>query len=125
MDLGEKIRERRKSQHYSQKELAEKTGLTLRTIQRIENNEVSPSLHSLRVIGEVLQTDFSSLADKGAQPYEFSITLKIIDMNTFVNDVKILLKKHGKTIALILVAIWLISNYTDIKAGIIDGWENK
>ena len=125
MDLGEKIREKRKNRQYSQKELSEKTGLTLRTIQRIENNEVSPSLYSLRVIGEVLQTDFSSLADKGAQPYEFSITLKITDMNTFVNDVKILLKKHGKTIALILVAIWVVSNYTDIKAGIIDGWGNK
>ncbi|NBB30442.1 helix-turn-helix domain-containing protein [Cellulophaga sp. BC115SP] len=35
----------------SQKELSEKLGLMLRTIQRIENNELKPSFYSLKVIG--------------------------------------------------------------------------
>jgi transcriptional regulator with XRE-family HTH domain len=52
MELGERLKELRTGLNYSQKELSEKTGLTLRTIQRIENNEVKPSLYSLKVIGE-------------------------------------------------------------------------
>ena len=38
----------------SQIELSERTGLTERTIQRIENHEVEPSKHSLKEIGNVL-----------------------------------------------------------------------
>jgi len=33
----------------SQKELSEKLGLMLRTIQRIENNELKPSFYSLKL----------------------------------------------------------------------------
>ena len=40
MEFGERLKELRTNLNCSQKELAEKTGLTLRTIQRIENNEV-------------------------------------------------------------------------------------
>ena len=64
------------------KEISEKTGLTLRTIQRIENNEVKPSLHSLRVLGEALQTDLTEVGKLSvAKPYEFNFTIKITDMN--------------------------------------------
>ena len=59
MELGERLKELRTSMNCSQKELSEQTGLTLRTIQRIENNEVKPSLYSLKVIGEALKTDLS------------------------------------------------------------------
>ena len=52
MEFGARLKEIRTSLNISQKELSEQTGLTLRTIQRIENNEVKPSLYSLRVIGE-------------------------------------------------------------------------
>jgi transcriptional regulator with XRE-family HTH domain len=40
MKFGDRVKEHRISLNYSQKELAEHTGLTLRTIQRIESNEV-------------------------------------------------------------------------------------
>ena len=48
MRLGTKIKELRTKQGLTQIELAEKTGLTERTIQRIENHEVEPSKHSLK-----------------------------------------------------------------------------
>jgi transcriptional regulator with XRE-family HTH domain len=51
MEFGERLKEVRIGLNCSQKELSEKTGLTLRTIQRIENNEVKPSLYSLKAIG--------------------------------------------------------------------------
>ena len=44
---------------FTQKELSEKTGLSERTIQRIENHEVKPSGYSLQKIGEVLNTNFN------------------------------------------------------------------
>ena len=126
MEFGERLKELRTGLNYTQKELAEKTGLTLRTIQRIENNEVKPSLYSLKVIGEALKTDVSEFAKQSeAKPYEFNFSIKITDMNHFLNDLKILVKTHWKTIFLIVLVIWLVTNYTDIKSGIMDGWNNK
>jgi transcriptional regulator with XRE-family HTH domain len=126
MEFGERLKELRTSLNYSQKELSEQTGLTLRTIQRIENNEVKPSLYSLKVIGEALKTDLSEFVKKSeAKPYEFNLSIKITDMNQFLNDLKALVKTHWKTIFLIVLVIWLVTSYTDIKSGILDAWGGK
>jgi transcriptional regulator with XRE-family HTH domain len=126
MEFGERLKELRTSLNCSQKELSEKTGLTLRTIQRIENNKVNPSLHSLKVIGEALKMDLSEFANQSdTKPYEFNLTFKITDMNQFLTDLKVLVKTHWKTIFLIVLVIWLITNYTDIKSGIMDAWNGK
>lgn len=126
MEFGARLKEIRIRLNYSQKELSDKTGLTLRTIQRIENNEVKPSLHSLKVIGEVLNTDLSEVHKAPEdKPYEFSFTLKITDMNQFLDDLLTFLKTHWKIIIPIVLVIWLASNYTDIKAGFLDGWYGK
>ena len=126
MELGERLKELRTSMNCSQKELSEQTGLTLRTIQRIENNEVKPSLYSLKVIGEALKTDVSDFVKKSdAKPYEFNLTFKITDMNQFFNDLKVLVKTHWKTIFIIVLVVYLFTSYTDIKAGIMDAWIGK
>jgi transcriptional regulator with XRE-family HTH domain len=126
MEFGERLKEIRTSLNCSQKELSEKTGLTLRTIQRIENDEVKPSLYSLKVIGGALKTDLSEFVKKSdTKPYEFNLTLKITDMNQFLTDLKVLVKTHWKTIFLIVLIIWLTLSYTDIKSGIMDAWDGK
>jgi transcriptional regulator with XRE-family HTH domain len=126
MEFGERLKELRTNFNCSQKELAEKTGLTLRTIQRIENNEVKPSLYSLKVIGEVLKTDLSEFVKTSeTKHYEFNVNLKITDMNQFLNDFKVLVKTHWKTIFLIVLVIYLFTSYADIKAGIMDAWSGK
>jgi transcriptional regulator with XRE-family HTH domain len=126
MEFGERLKELRTNLNCSQKELAEKTGLTLRTIQRIENNEVKPSLYSLKVIGEALNTDLSDFVKTSeAKPYEFNLNLKITDMNQFLNDLKALVKTHWKTIFVIILVIYLFTSYTDIKSGIMDAWSGK
>ena len=126
MDFGERLKELRTRLNYSQKEISEKTGLTLRTIQRIENNEVKPSLYSLKVIGEALNTDLSDFVKTSeAKPYEFNLNLKITDMNQFLNDLKTLVINHSKTIFIIVLVIYLFTSYTDIKAGIMDAWSGK
>jgi transcriptional regulator with XRE-family HTH domain len=126
MEFGARLKEIRTSLNCSQKELSEQTGLTLRTIQRIENNEVKPSLYSLRVIGEVLKTDLSEFAKTPeTKPYEFNVNLKITDMNQFLNDLKALVKTHWTTIFIIILVIYLFTSYTDIKSGIMDAWSGK
>ena len=126
MEFGLKLKEIRTSLNISQKDLSEKTGLTIRTIQRIENNEVKPSLYSLKVLGEVLKTDLSEFVKTSeTKPYEFNLTLKITDMNQFINDLKTLVRNNWKIIFLIILILFFISNYEDIKSGVIDGWNGK
>jgi transcriptional regulator with XRE-family HTH domain len=126
MEFGARLKEIRTSLNCSQKELSEQTGLNLRTIQRIENNEVKPSLYSLKVIGEALNTDLSDfIKTSEAKPYEFNVNLKITDMNQFLNDLKALVKTHWKTIFIIILVIYLFTSYTDIKSGIMDAWSGK
>jgi transcriptional regulator with XRE-family HTH domain len=126
MEFGARLKEIRTSLNMSQKELSEQTGLTQRTIQRIENNEVKPSLYSVKVLGDVLKTDLSEFVKTSeTKPYEFNLTLKITDMNQFLNDLKTVVKTHWKTILIIVLVIYLFSSYTDIKSGIMDAWNGK
>jgi transcriptional regulator with XRE-family HTH domain len=126
MEFGERLKELRTSLNCSQKELSEKTGLTLRTIQRIENNEVKPSIYSIKAIGEALKTDLSEFVKTSeTKPYEFNVNLKVTDMNQFLNDLKALVKTHWKTIFVIILVIYLFTSYTDIKSGIMDAWSGK
>ena len=64
MEFGERLKELRTGLNISQKELSEKTGLTLRTIQRIENNEVKPSLYSVKAISDALELASSELLNR-------------------------------------------------------------
>lgn len=59
MNLGERIKILRKAKSWTQSDLAERCGITLRTIQRIESNAVKPSLFSLKNLSEALETDLS------------------------------------------------------------------
>ena len=54
LSVSEQIKTARQQKKLSQDELAGKCRLNIRTIQRIENNEVVPRLYTLRIIGEVL-----------------------------------------------------------------------
>ena len=126
MEFGERLKELRTGLNISQKELSEKTGLTLRTIQRIENNEVKPSLYSVKAISDALESASSELLNTSdTKPYEFNVNLKITDMNQFLNDLKALVKTHWKTIFIIVLVIYLFTSYTDIKSGIMDAWSGK
>jgi transcriptional regulator with XRE-family HTH domain len=120
------IKDFRIKQGLTQQQLADEAGVTLRTIQRIENGEVKPSLHSLNSLGRVLNADFSELSPKSeVKLYEFNFTLKITDMNQFLNDLKVLVKTHWKTIFIIILVIYLFTSYTDIKSGIMDAWSGE
>lgn len=57
-ELGNKIIKLRKQKGLTQEELAEKCNLNLRTIQRIETNEVSPRSFTVKIIFDALDYDF-------------------------------------------------------------------
>ncbi len=59
METGKLIRELRQKKGLTQEELATKTEVSARTIQRIENGEVDPRAYTLQMIAKALEVDFS------------------------------------------------------------------
>ena len=60
LDLGRRIKELRRRQGLSQKELARLVGLTPSTISQVESNSVYPSLPALLRIADILAVDVST-----------------------------------------------------------------
>ena len=55
------LREGRISQGLSQKELAERSNISVRSIQRIENGELTPRAHTLKTLAQVLNLPLEQL----------------------------------------------------------------
>lgn len=66
-DLAKKVQELRKSKGLSQEELAENSGLSLRTIQRIENGETEPRGDTLKRLANSLRVTPEELIDRAEQ----------------------------------------------------------
>jgi transcriptional regulator with XRE-family HTH domain len=63
METGKLIKELRTKKGMTQEELADKTEVSARTIQRIENGEVDPRAYTLQMIAKALEVDFSVFTD--------------------------------------------------------------
>lgn len=61
MQLGDKIARLRKRKGLTQEELANRTNLTVRTIQRIEANASTPQSFSLKAIARALDLEYEDL----------------------------------------------------------------
>jgi len=61
MKTGQLIRELRLKKGITQEDLAARTDISVRTIQRIENGEVDPRAYTLQTIAAVLEVDFDVL----------------------------------------------------------------
>ncbi|MEY4047825.1 MAG: hypothetical protein RL284_1376 [Bacteroidota bacterium] len=74
---------------------------------------------------KALKTDLSEFSKSTeTKPYEFNFTIKITDMNQLIIDLKTLVRNNWKTILWIVLVVFFISNYDDIKSGILDGWND-
>ena len=62
-DLAQKVETLRNRKGYSQEELSDKTGLSLRTIQRIENGETEPRGDSLKRLATVFEVSPDEIVD--------------------------------------------------------------
>jgi transcriptional regulator with XRE-family HTH domain len=61
MTIGQYIKEKRMLKGMTQEELAAKTDISIRTIQRIENDEVDPRTFTLQTIASVLEITYDEL----------------------------------------------------------------
>jgi transcriptional regulator with XRE-family HTH domain len=59
METGKLIKELRIKKGMTQEELADRTEVSARTIQRIENGEVDPRAYTLQMIAKVLEVDYN------------------------------------------------------------------
>jgi XRE family transcriptional regulator, regulator of sulfur utilization len=83
MNLGEKISLQRKNKGLSQELLAENCGISLRTIQRIENNKSQPRPYTLRVIADALNMQMEQLEQSANSELEEDNAIsKIVMINT-------------------------------------------
>ena len=81
MNIGIVIKEVRKQRGLTQFELSEHAKISVRTIQRIEKDEVDPSFYSLKSIGEILEIDLLEIKNRNSMMF----TKKILGIH--LNDI--------------------------------------
>lgn len=64
IELGERIRKRRQEMKLSQESFAEKAGISVNTVSRIEGGQTAMSVEIFRKIIEILETDANLLLGK-------------------------------------------------------------
>lgn len=115
-ELGKRLTALRKERNLTQEELVEKSHVSVRTIQRIENGEVLPRMSTVKILWEALGERYESFSAKFTQAME---TQKSILPNTNRNTV---------LVAAVAGAVYLVS---EIILGAMDiawitsknGWE--
>lgn len=75
--IPESVKHARQQKGLTQSNLAELSGLSLRSIQRIENGEVTPRAYSMNRISEILELQ-EPKGEDGAQVQKTSISRKLI-----------------------------------------------
>lgn len=88
-DIGSKIKNARTKLGMSQKDLADKIGLTSSFISQLENNQISPSLNSFFQIADVLGLSPSSLlqSDKIAKDVKWLIKRDTVRKNLYEKEI--------------------------------------
>lgn len=77
--IAKKISEARKIKGLTQEELADRSNINLRTIQRIENDESEPRGKTLKLICDVLHLDVSELMPGNNSQKDFKLGTKIVN----------------------------------------------
>lgn len=108
------IRQRRLEKGWSQQQLAEFAGVSLRTIQRIEKGN-SPTIETLKSLAAVFEVDFNELLehDASSEIDESSLSLEEKEELRHIRKVQ----RFLKDVAYFLVSIpflWVISRFGDI-----------
>jgi transcriptional regulator with XRE-family HTH domain len=97
--LGELVVELRNKKGLTQEELAQRCDLDVRTIQRIEKEEVKPYFSTLKIISDILEYDFITAIN--SKPWQFSEK----EMITYREQFK---KKRSIRLAIFFIAIVLM-----------------
>lgn len=73
MNIGVVIKEVRIQKGLTQLDLSEHANLSVRTIQRIEKDEVDPSFYSLKSLSEILEVDLLEIKNRNSVMFTSSI----------------------------------------------------
>lgn len=73
MNIGIVIKEVRKQKGLTQLDLSEHANLSVRTIQRIEKDEVEPSFYSLKCLSEILEVDLLEIKNRNSMLFTSKI----------------------------------------------------
>lgn len=114
MNLGEQIKTLRKAKSWTQAELAERCGITLRTIQRIESNSVKPSLFSLKKLSEVLETDLSERLTEVTEPNS-TTSNPIKRMNSFFPLLGNFLRRNSIFVSAVVLLLLTFFNWEKVQ----------
>jgi hypothetical protein len=64
IELGERIRKRRREVHLSQEAFAEKVGISVNTVSRVEGGQTAMSIEIFKKMVEILEVDADDLLGK-------------------------------------------------------------
>ncbi len=81
MNIGIIIKEVRKQKGLTQLDLSEHANISVRTVQRIEKDEVEPSFYSLKSISEILEVDLLEIRNSNSMMF----TSRILGLH--LNDI--------------------------------------
>lgn len=124
MKIGEHIKEIRISKGFTQTELSEKSGIAVRTIQRIENSEVTPSIYSLNAIGAALDVKLNEVPI-GENDGKFEFKIVISNFSNLFVDIKTLIKRNMKTLLVLIVVAFVFLSFKDLKSLFINLTDNS
>ncbi|MDC7998027.1 helix-turn-helix domain-containing protein [Gilvibacter sediminis] len=101
--LGQKLKELRALRAMSQEYLAEESRVSLRTVQRIENNESTPTGETLKRIASALDVDLTALlgTDQPSQTNDVKATIIYLKKQLANSSVKSEVKTFEKFISLL------------------------
>ncbi len=108
MNFGEQLKEIRSSKGLTQIELSEKSGIALRTVQRMERNEGKPSLYSLNAIGEVLGTNLALLYAPDFETEKLNIMESTDQQLWLVAKRRAKFKRSLSAYVLVISFLWIV-----------------
>ena len=94
--LAQGVKELRKSKGLSQEELAKKSGLSLRTIQRLENGETEPTGETIKRVSTILNVTPSELIDWSGDIETLKKTIKTKNEYLHIFDSKLVITKTAQ-----------------------------
>ena len=124
MKIGKHVKEIRISKGFTQTELSEKSAIAVKTIQRIENNEVTPSIYSLNAIGAALDVKLNEVPI-GGNDGKFEFKMVISNFSNLFVDIKTLIKRNMKTLLVLITVAFGFLSFKDLKSLFVNLTDNS
>jgi transcriptional regulator with XRE-family HTH domain len=124
MKIGEHIKEIRVLKGLTQVELSERSGIALRTIQRIEKGDVNPSIFSLKAIGAILEVNLNELVLKESdKKFEFKVVVSNVD--NLIEDSKALFRRNWRILLFLISVVTFFASFSTIKSLVLNIWDDS